>query len=94
MTDAAPRPLSRDTPLDVERRWLAMLREKGPAFRLEKTMELSSACRRLAMAAYCRVHPDASPREQRDWMLRTCYGDDVADRYFAWRPDAERHERR
>ena len=66
-------------------RLLAILREEGPAFRLQKTLELSGSCRRNAIAAYRRLHPDASPQQEREWMFRACYGDEFSDRYLAWR---------
>jgi len=93
VTDAAPRSLSDDTPLEVERRWIAGLRDKGPAWRMERMMAWSATVLRMAEAAFDRVHPDATPRQRRDWILRTRYGDDVADRYAAlrWRENEDGH---
>lgn len=45
---ARPRPLSEDTPLEVERVWIEMLRDRGPARRLERAVTLTSICWRAS----------------------------------------------
>jgi len=80
---APMKPLSRDTPLEVERVWLEGLRAKGAAWRLYRTLELSSACWRSAIAAYERAHPGASRTERDLWLVRERYGDDLARRVEA-----------
>lgn len=76
-------PLQDDTPLEVERIWLAALRAKGPAWRLQRTMELTDACWRWANAAYERAHPGATRRERDEWMLTERYGADLAAKVMA-----------
>ncbi len=73
------KPLSPDTPLDVERVWLDGLRAKGPSWSFYRTLELSSACWRGAIAAFERAHPDATRFERDMWLFRERYGDALAD---------------
>ena len=90
VTDFGPRPLSQDTSLEAERQWLDVLRAMGPAKRLQMTFELSSSVRRMAIGAFRRVRPEASAEEEREWILRQCYGDEWTDRFLAWRAEARR----
>ena len=79
----SPRTLTSDTSPAAESAWIAVLRGKGPSWRMARMMEWSATVRAMAMAAFDRRHPDASAVERRDWMLRQCYGDELADRYAA-----------
>ena len=72
------KPLSADSPLEVERIWIAGLREKGPVWRLQCLASMTSLCWRAARDAYRRIRPDASNREQNLWLLQERYGSDIA----------------
>ena len=78
------KPLSQDTPLEVERAWLDGMRAKGAPWSLYRTLELSSACWRGALAAFERAHPDATRAERDLWLLRERYGEDLARRVGEW----------
>jgi len=72
-------PLSADTPLEVERVWIALQRERGPLWRLRRAVEMTSFCWRAAQDAVRRAHPDASPQERDRLLLRERYGDEIAE---------------
>jgi hypothetical protein len=72
------KPLSADTPLDVERIWLNGIREKGPCFQLQRMLELTDFCRQAAREAVRRACPEASQAEQDEILLRELYGDEEA----------------
>ena len=74
------KPLSADTPLDVERIWLDGIRAKGPLFQLQRMLELTDLCRQAAREAVRRAYPDASQPEQDEILLRELYRDDEAAR--------------
>lgn len=74
------KPLSADTPLDVERIWLDGIRAKGPLFQIQRLLELTDLCRQAAREAVRRAHPDASPPEQDEILLRELYGDEEVAR--------------
>ena len=71
------KPLSRDTPLEVERIWLDEIRKRGPDFQLQRMIELTNFCRQAAREAVRRGHPDASEAERDEILLRELYGDEV-----------------
>jgi hypothetical protein len=71
------KPLSADTPLEVERIWLDEIRKRGPVFQLQRMTELSSFCREAAREAVRRAHPDATEAERDEILLRELYGDEV-----------------
>jgi hypothetical protein len=71
------KPLSRDTPLEVERIWLDEIRKRGPAFQIQRMIELTSFCRQSAREAVRRAHPEATEAEQDEILLRELYGDEV-----------------
>jgi hypothetical protein len=88
------KPLSADTPLEVERIWLDGIRAKGPAFRIQRTLELTELGRQAAREAVRRTHPDASPPEQDEILLRELYGDEeVARKVVALRRDLGFYDR-
>ena len=72
------KPLSADTPLDVERRWIAGLRKKGSAWRLRQLASVTSLCWRAAHDACRRARPDDSDSERDFWLLQERYGHDIA----------------
>jgi hypothetical protein len=74
------KPLSADTPLEVERIWLDGIRAKGPIFQFRRTLELAALCRQAAREAVRRAHPDASLPEQDEILLRELYGDEEVAR--------------
>lgn len=74
------KPLSNDTPLEVEQRWLMGLPEKGPVWRLVQAVRLSSHCWRAAQTAFQRARPHADPMEQDTWLLQERYGSAIASR--------------
>ncbi len=78
-------PLSVDTPLEIERVWIAGLREKGPTWRLQQLASITSLCWRAAADAYQRTHPDASASERDYWLLQERYGHDLAQRVVVLR---------
>jgi len=69
------KPLSADTPLEVEKIWLDGIRARGPAFQLERMIELSDFCRQAAREAVRRAHPEASQPELDEILVRELYGD-------------------
>lgn len=71
------KPLSRDTPLEVERIWLDEIRKRGPAFQIQRMIELTSFCRQSAREAVRRAHPEATEAERDEILLRELYCDDV-----------------
>lgn len=72
------KPLSRDTPLEVERVWLAALRERGPLASLRRAVELTSLCWRAAAEAARRARPEATPAERDQLLLTERYGAEIA----------------
>ena len=74
------KPLSADTPLEVEKIWLDMMRERGPQFQLERMIELSNLCREAARKAIERAMPDAGPAERDERLMIELYGDPEAAR--------------
>ncbi|HET9211263.1 MAG TPA: hypothetical protein VFR03_12730 [Thermoanaerobaculia bacterium] len=71
------KPLSADTPLEVERIWLEEIRKRGPSFQIQRLIELSDLCRQAAREAIRRAYPEASPAEADEILLRELYGDEV-----------------
>ena len=71
------KPLSADTPLEVERIWLEEIRKKGPAFQAQRMIELTDLCRQAAREAVRRAHPEASEAERDEILLQELYGDEV-----------------
>jgi hypothetical protein len=77
VTTGKMKPLSADTPLEVERIWLDEIRKRGPAFQLQRMIELTNFCRQSAREAVLRAHPEASEAERDEILLRELYGDEV-----------------
>ena len=73
------KPLSADTPLEVEEVWLAMQRERGPQWRLRRAMELTEFCRRAQEQAMRRAYPEASQQELDLWVATERYGAELAE---------------
>ncbi len=72
------KPLSSDTPIEVERVWVAMQRERGPVWRLRRVADMIRFARQAACEAIRRAHPEASQREQDLLLLTELYGADAA----------------
>jgi hypothetical protein len=77
------KPLSPDTPLEIERLWIAGLRQKGPVWRLRRLVSLTNLCWHAASEAYQRAWPYASDRERDRWLLQERYGSDLVRRVEA-----------
>jgi hypothetical protein len=77
MVSGPRKPLSSDTPLEVERIWLDEIRKRGPAFQAQRMIELTSFCRQAAREAVCQAHPHAGEAERDEILLRELYGDEV-----------------
>jgi len=69
------KPLAADTPLEVEKVWLDSIRARGPAFQLQRMIELSDLCRQAAREAVRRAHPEASQPDLDEILVRELYGD-------------------
>lgn len=72
------KPLAQDTPLAVERLWIAGLRERGALWRLRRMVGMTSFCWQAAADAYRRARPDATPMARGAWLLQERYGSDIA----------------
>ena len=77
MATGKMKPLSSDTPLEVERVWLDEIRKRGPAFQALRMIELTNFCRQAAREAVRRAHPEASAAERDEILLRELYGEEV-----------------
>ncbi len=73
------KPLSSDTPLEVERIWLALQCEHGPLWRLRRAVTMTSFCLRAAREAVRRAYPDAGPQERDRLLFAKRYGTEVAN---------------
>src|SRR5262249_777416 len=74
------KPLAQDTPLHIEKLWLAGLRDREPLWRLRRLVGMTSFCWQGAYDAYRRVQPEATALTREAWLLRERYGDDIAER--------------
>jgi hypothetical protein len=79
------KPLSQDTPLEVEEVWLAALRRQGGLVQLRRAAELAQLGRQAAQVAVRRAHPDASQVEIDQIILRELYGEEAARNVVARR---------
>jgi hypothetical protein len=77
------KPLSEDTPLHIERLWLAGLRARGPLGRLQSLLYLTSFCWQAARIAIQRVQPQLNRREQEAWLFTERYGSTLAPQVLA-----------
>jgi len=73
------KPLSPDTPLEVERIWLALQREQGSLWRLRRAVTMTSFCLRAAREAVRRAYPDAGREELDRLLFAQRYGTEVAN---------------
>jgi hypothetical protein len=80
MVPRARRPLSPDTPLEVEWVWLDGIRAQGPNRQGARMIEMSAFCRQAARHAVAQAHPEASEAERDEILLRELYGDAEAAR--------------
>ncbi len=88
------KPLSSDTPLEVERIWLAGIREQGPLAQLRKAAELTQFCREAAREAVKRARPGASDVEVDEYLLREWYGEEIARKVIELRIEKGFYDRR
>ena len=77
------KPLALDTPLHVEKLWIAGLRERGPLWRLRRLVDMTSFCWQAAQGACQRIQSEATPIERQAWLLGERYGNAVAHRVMA-----------
>jgi hypothetical protein len=77
------KPLALDTPLHVEKLWIAGLRERGPLWRLRRLVEMTGFCWQAAQDACQRVRPEATPMEREVWLLGEHYDNAMAQRVMA-----------
>src|SRR4029079_5946655 len=75
MATREAKPLSPDTPLEVERVWLEGIRGQGPLRQWARMIELSDLCRQTARYAVAQAHPEASEAERDEILLRELYCD-------------------
>jgi hypothetical protein len=87
------KPLSRDTPLEVEEVWLDALRSRGGLFQLRRLAELVHLGREAARMAVRRAHPGAGPMELDQVLLREIYGEETARNLVALRVKLGCYER-
>jgi hypothetical protein len=78
------KPLALDTPLSVEQRWIAGLRDKGALWRFRRLVALTSLCWHASAGAFQRARPGATASERQAWLLQERYGNDLAQRVIAW----------
>jgi hypothetical protein len=79
------KPLSSDTPLEIEKVWLDELRRRGGLFQLRRLAELVDVGRDAARVAIRRAHPDADRIELDEILLRQLYGEEIARNVIALR---------
>lgn len=72
------KPLSPDTPLEVEEIWLEGIRARSPGWRLQRMAELSQICRDGLKEAIRRANPDVSEVEWDEILVRELYGEEAA----------------
>ncbi|HSF44035.1 MAG TPA: hypothetical protein VLT87_29880 [Thermoanaerobaculia bacterium] len=72
------KPLSPDTPLEVEEIWLEGIRARGPAWRLQRMAELSDICRHGLREAIRRANPEATEVDRDQIFVRELYGEEAA----------------
>jgi hypothetical protein len=79
------KPLSSDTPLEMEEVWLDELRRRGGLFQLRRLAELVDLDREAARVAIRRARPDADRIELDEIFLRQLYGEEIARNVIALR---------
>lgn len=72
------KPLSSDTPLEIEEIWLEGIRARGPVWRLQRVAELTQICRQGLKEAIRRTNPHATDMERDEIFVRELYGDEAA----------------
>ena len=85
--------LSLDTPPDVERVWLQIQRQRGPAWRLRRAIDMTVFCRMAAREAVRRALPGASRQEQDLRLLTELYGTELAHGFVARRAELGFYDR-
>lgn len=87
------KPLSRDTPLEVEEVWLEAVRRRGGLFQLRTLAELVQLGREAARVAVRRAHPEAGPLALDEARLCEVYGEETARDLVALRVKLGCYER-
>lgn len=82
---AVMKPLSRDTPLEVEEVWLEGLRQRGGLLQLQRLAELIHLGRQAEREAIRRARPGASQIELDEAFLQKVYGEEAARNVIALR---------
>jgi hypothetical protein len=77
-----PRPLSLDTPPEVERLQLEGWRRMSPADKARIVTALTTAALEMAKAGIRRRHPQESPESQRMRLAEILHGPELARRMF------------
>lgn len=72
------KPLAQDTSLQVEKIWIAGLRERGALWRLRRMVGITSFCWQAAADACRRAQPEATPMAREAWLLQERYGSNIA----------------
>jgi hypothetical protein len=85
MSVAAMKPLSRDTPLEVEKVWLEGLRQRGGLFQLQRLAELIHLGRQAEREAIRRARPGSVQVELDEALLQELYGKEAAHNVVALR---------
>jgi hypothetical protein len=79
------KPLSRDTPLEVEKVWLEGLRQRGGLFQLQRLAELIHLGRQAEREAIRRARPGADQIGLDEALLQEAYGAETAHNVIALR---------
>lgn len=74
------KPLAQDTPLHVEKLWIAGLRDRGPLWRLRRLIGMTSFCWQATYEAFRRARPEATPIAREAGLLQERYGHALAHR--------------
>lgn len=77
-----PRPLSLDTPLEVERLQIEGWRRMSPADKARMVTTLTTAAIEMAKAGIRQRHPDESPESHRMRLAEILHGPELARRMF------------
>jgi hypothetical protein len=84
------KPLSEDTPPDVEERWIERYRQMTGQERLAIALDLSQAVRRLALAGIrARYGTNLSEREERLRLAALTIDRETMIQAFGWDPEVE-----
>ncbi len=83
------RPLAEDTPIEVERIQVEILRRMTPAQKMERMVSLNRSVRSIAQASVRRKYPNASAREVTMRVASRWLPAELMVKAFGWDPRAE-----